>query len=125
VCADEPASPKPPAETLLASDLLDVLANLVDKSLVVIAERTAGETVRYRLLELIRQYALDRLREAGQEAATRDRHLAYFIDLAERAEPQLKSESQTRWLKYLDKELGNLRTALGGVPRTPAALLRD
>jgi predicted ATPase/DNA-binding SARP family transcriptional activator len=112
ICADEPISLKPDASTLLASDVLDMLANLVDKSLVLIAERTSGEAVRYRLLEPIRQYALDQLRAANAETATRDRHLAYFVAFAEQAELQLKSDSQLLWLSRLEKDHDNVRVAL-------------
>ncbi len=95
-----------------AGDVLDELADLVDKSLVVVAEREPGEAVRYRLLEPIRQYALDRLREADEEAPIRDRQLAYSIEFAEQAEPHLKGAQQVRWLKRLDREHDNLRAAL-------------
>jgi non-specific serine/threonine protein kinase len=120
VCADESAGRPPDTETLSVSDVLDVLADLVDKSLALTEERTAGEAVRYRLLEPIRQYALDRLRKAGAEAAARDRHLACFIDLAERAEPKLKGEAQLLWLRRLDKEHDNLRAALAWSARDPS-----
>ena len=114
VCVADAHAPEQPAETEgpYASDALDVLSNLVDKSLVTIADRPPGQAVRYRLLEPIRQYALDRLREAGAETAVRDRHLAYFIDFAEQAERQLKSESQLRWLERLEREHDNMRAAL-------------
>ena len=99
-------------DTVRVSDVLDLLSDLVDKSLVLIAEREPDEAVRYRLLEPIRLYALDQLREAGAEAALRDRHLAYLIDFAEQVEPEIKSASQLLWLKRLDKEHDNLRAAL-------------
>jgi non-specific serine/threonine protein kinase len=103
VCADE---------LLSAAEILDLLAGLVEKSLVSIAEREPGEGVRYRLLEPIAQYALEKLGQTGAEAAVRDRHLAYYIELAEQAEPQLKSEHQLLWLKRLEKEHDDLRAAL-------------
>jgi predicted ATPase/DNA-binding SARP family transcriptional activator len=99
-------------DSVRMSDVLDLLSDLVDKSLVLIAEREPDEAVRYRLLEPIRLYALDQLREAGEEATLRDRHLAYFIDFAEHVEPEIKSASQLVWLKRLDKEHDNLRAAL-------------
>ncbi|HSD82576.1 MAG TPA: tetratricopeptide repeat protein, partial [Anaerolineae bacterium] len=99
-------------DVLPVSVALDVLADLVDKSLVLIADRTPGEAVRYRLLEPIRQYALDRLREADEETIIRDRHLAYSIGFAEQAELQLKSASQLLWLMRLEKDHDNLRVAL-------------
>jgi predicted ATPase/DNA-binding CsgD family transcriptional regulator len=91
-------------------DVLVALGRLVDKSLVLVDE---GEgQVHYRLLETIRQYAHDRLREAGEVAATRDRHLGFFLDLAEAAEPQLEDVDQDHWRAMLEAEHDNLRAAL-------------
>ena len=99
-------------DLLRAADMLDLLSDLVDKSLLTIAERIPGVAVRYRLLEPIRQYALDRLRETGAEVEIRDRHLAHFAAFAEQAAVQLKQTDQLRWLQWLDAEHDNLRTAL-------------
>jgi predicted ATPase/DNA-binding SARP family transcriptional activator len=103
---------------LQAADVLDVLSDLVDKSLALIAEREPGEAVRYRLLEPIRQYAFDRLREAGEETSIRDRQLAYSSELAEQAEPHIKGADQLLWLKRLDKEHDNFRAALAWSAQT-------
>ena len=92
--------------------MLDLLSDLVDKSLVTVAERVPGIAVRYRLLEPIRQYALDELRRIDAEQTLRDRHLAYFASFAEQAEGQLKRADQLLWLPRLDKEHDNLRAAL-------------
>jgi predicted ATPase/DNA-binding SARP family transcriptional activator len=108
ICAD----PESMDVTVQAADVLDVLSDLVDKSMALIAEREPGEAVRYRLLEPIQQYACDRLREAGEETIIRDRHLAYSIEFAERLEPKIKGENQLLWLERLDKEHDNLRAAL-------------
>jgi predicted ATPase/DNA-binding CsgD family transcriptional regulator len=91
-------------------DLLVRVGRLVDKSLVV-ADRDDGPA-RYRLLETIRQYAHDRLREAGEAAATRDRHLDCFLTLAEEAEPELVGPDQDAWVARLETEHDNLRVAL-------------
>jgi len=115
ICIDQ----SPEEFSVRAGDVLDELSDLVDKSLVVIAEREPGEAVRYRLLEPIRQYALDRLREANEEAPTRERHLVHFIDFAEQAEAQLKTQHQLRWLKWLEKDHDNVRTALIWSTRSP------
>ncbi|WP_018658356.1 BTAD domain-containing putative transcriptional regulator [Actinomadura flavalba] len=80
----------------------DVLARLVDRSLVVHADG------RYRLLESVAAYALERLREAGEEDATRARHRAYYADLAAQADRGLRGPGQGRWLRRLDAEAGNL-----------------
>ena len=72
ICSDD--------ELLPEAEILDVLATLVDKSLV--DALSAGE-VRYRLLETVRAFAADRLAESGEAAAVRDRHAAYLLDLVE------------------------------------------
>jgi predicted ATPase/DNA-binding SARP family transcriptional activator len=114
VCADKSSVSRQTEQSDIVriSDVLDLLSDLVDKSLVLIAEREPDEAVRYRLLEPIRLYALDQLREAGAEPAMRDRHLAYFVGIAEQVEPKIKSDSQMLWLHRLDKEHDNLRAAL-------------
>jgi non-specific serine/threonine protein kinase len=91
-------------------ELLDLLPQLVDKS-PVLAEAQGG-TERYRMLETIRQYAAEKLAAARQEAVIRDRHLAYFLALAEEAEPELLGPAQRAWLVRLGKEHSNLRAAL-------------
>ena len=104
------------AEAVAAGDgihthaVLDLLPQLVDKSLV-IAEEQRG-AVRYRLLETIRQYARDRLLEAGEAERTRDRHLTYFLQLAELAEPKLRGSEESLFLVRLEEEHANLRLAL-------------
>jgi len=91
--------------------VLDGLDSLVNRSLVLADEIDEGEG-RYRLLETVRQYASERLATAGEEGRTRDRHLTYFLALAEAAEPELRGSEQTRWLAQLDGEHDNLRAAL-------------
>ncbi len=89
----------------------DVLARLVDKSLVV-----ATQGPRYRLLESIAAYAAGRLAESGEEEAVRERHRRHYLELAERAEPLLRGPDQREWLARLDAESANLRLALDGAP---------
>ncbi|MDP9411691.1 MAG: tetratricopeptide repeat protein, partial [Actinomycetota bacterium] len=93
-----------------AGDVLDLLANLVDKSLVV-AE--VPFRARYRLLEPVRQYALEKLGEAGEDEATRRAHAGFFLRLAERAEPGLTGAEQGAWLERLALDYDNLRAAMG------------
>ncbi len=113
VCADDAVSlAQTDDDRLRAGDMLDLVSDLVDKSLITIAERMPGVAVRYRLLEPIRQYALAELRRSDMESAVRDRHLAYFAAFAEQAEEQLKGKDQLQWLQRLDKEHDNLRAAL-------------
>jgi len=101
VCSDEEVN---------AWEALDLLASLVEKS-VVMAEEREGET-RYRLLETIREYAWERLRETEEETGWRDRHLQFFLGLAEAAEPNLNGAEQAQWLERLESEHDNLRAAL-------------
>jgi predicted ATPase/DNA-binding CsgD family transcriptional regulator len=93
-------------------DVLDLLGSLVDKSLVMAEER--GPKMRYRLLETVRQYGLDRLGDAGEIDAVRDRHLDYFLGLAERAAPELERKGHSEWIATLDPEGANL---LGAIDR--------
>jgi predicted ATPase/DNA-binding CsgD family transcriptional regulator len=97
-------------EDIAAPDVLDLLARLVDKSLVQAEERD-GEP-RYRLLETVRQYAAERLDEAGEGPAARDQHRDYFLALVERAAPALLGPDQAAWLDRIAVELDNLRAAL-------------
>jgi predicted ATPase/class 3 adenylate cyclase len=95
-----------------ALDVMDLLGSLVDKSLVV-ADR-GSESVRYRLLETIRQYSAQELVRAAGEAEAmrvRDRHAAYCLALAEAVAPRLTGPLQGRYLRRLDTEWGNLRAA--------------
>ena len=89
--------------------MLDLHASLSDKSLVMAEERDGA--TRYRLLETVRQYARDRLLESGQGESWRDRHLNFFLSLAEEAEPQLTGADQQAWLDRLDADHDNLRAA--------------
>lgn len=98
------------AEILDQAGLLDLLTHLVDKSLVVVHEYSAE--VRYDLLESIRQYALESLINANESAIMRANHLAFYLQLAEEAEPQLRTGKQLIWLARLEVEHDNLRTAL-------------
>ncbi|HEU5098754.1 MAG TPA: BTAD domain-containing putative transcriptional regulator [Roseiflexaceae bacterium] len=96
---------------LAGDEILEVLAHLVDKSLVVVEAQAGGEA-RYRLLETVRQYAWDRLCELGEAAAIRGQHAAYYLALAEAAEPKLRGPQQCVWLDQLEQEQDNLRAAL-------------
>ncbi|CAM04577.1 putative ATPase [Saccharopolyspora erythraea NRRL 2338] len=91
-------------------DVLDVLARLVDRSLVVSQPGRTGQ--RYRLLESVAAYCLDRLREAGELEAVRLRHARHHLVAAERAEPLLRGPHQRARLDELDAEAANLRSAL-------------
>jgi predicted ATPase/DNA-binding CsgD family transcriptional regulator len=98
------------AEAVCGSEVPVLLAQLIDKSLVQ-ADLGAGGG-RYHLLETVRQYARERLAELGQSEALRQRHAAFFVDLAEQAAPALSGRDQVRWLRRLDPEHENIHTAL-------------
>lgn len=102
VCADA---------TLHDVDVLNWLSHLVDKSLIAV-ESEAGGAARYRLLETLRQYAREKLVDAGEAKAVRARHLAFYLALAEQAEPHLHDAEQLTWLERLTQEHDNLRAAL-------------
>jgi predicted ATPase/class 3 adenylate cyclase len=93
-------------------EVLDLLAQLVNKSLVVVMEPSPSGETRYRMLETIRQYAREKLLETGGGEVVRDQHLAYFVKLVEQAEPELYRSDQAHWSNRLDDELDNLRVAL-------------
>jgi predicted ATPase len=92
-------------------DLLDQLASLSDKSLLVHEETSGGEP-RFRMLQVIREYARERLVESGEATELLRRHAGYFCLLAEEAEPYLTSASRSAWLERLEMELDNIRAAL-------------
>jgi predicted ATPase/DNA-binding SARP family transcriptional activator len=96
---------------LAADEVLYLLAGLVDKSLVVAAE-AVGDGVRYRMLETVRAYGAERRREAGEDEALARAHAGWFLELAERAEPELRRRDQLRWLARLAAERDNLHAAL-------------
>jgi predicted ATPase/DNA-binding XRE family transcriptional regulator len=101
VCAVDPIEPH---------QVLDALTSLVDKSLVQ-AEALEGDE-RYRLLETIRQYAEERLLEAGEAAGVRARHRDWYLALAERVAPELTTHRQERWYRRLAADHDNLRAAI-------------
>lgn len=91
-------------------EALDVLAALVDKSLVAVEDRRT-ERVRYRLLESMREYALEQLTHAGEAEAARRAHARYALALAERAAPELLGPQQRAWFWRLEQEHDNLCAA--------------
>jgi non-specific serine/threonine protein kinase len=99
------------SEGVAEARMLDLLSSLVGKSLVV-AETTSRVQARYRLLETIRDYALEKLEAAGEAVPLRDRHLDLFLARAEEAAPKLFDQYQQLWLNWLEGEHDNLRAAL-------------
>ncbi|KAB2347911.1 BTAD domain-containing putative transcriptional regulator [Actinomadura rudentiformis] len=91
-------------------DVLDSLARLVDRSLVVVSSGTEG--TRYRLLESVAAYCYERLQEAGEVEEIEGRHRRYYTELAALADSYLRGPTQREWLRRLDAETSNLRLAL-------------
>ena len=101
-----------------SGDILDLVANLAAKSLVIVTGQDNSQ--RYRLLETIRAYAADKLSGTGEQAELRDRHLAWFLDLAELAEAQLAGSGRRRLMQALEADQENFRRALGHSVETRA-----
>lgn len=99
VCADSPRR----------ADVLEMLARLVDQSLVVAG---GGSDARFRMLETLRRYAGERLAESGTADELRRRHAGYLLQLAERAEPLLRGPQQAVWLRRLEADQDNFNAAI-------------
>ena len=101
VCGTDPLGP---------DDVLDLLASLVDKSLVMFNER--GDTGRYRMLQTIRDYAREKL-EAREELPTiATRHCEYYFELSKRARDGITGPEQAEWIGRLEADLDNIRGAM-------------
>ncbi|HTP47869.1 MAG TPA: tetratricopeptide repeat protein [Casimicrobiaceae bacterium] len=94
-------------EDLPECEVFDLLAHLVEKSLVIVD----ATRERYRLLDTIRQYAEERLGQEGETDAVHNRHLAFYLAFAEKARPELSGPRQAAWLTILDAERENLLAA--------------
>ncbi len=92
---------------IVEADVLDLLARLVEKSLVVMD----AERERYTMLETVRQYAQERLDESDEAGEARARHLQFYLALAEKARPELVGPEQGTWLARLDLERENILAA--------------
>jgi non-specific serine/threonine protein kinase len=106
-------------EGITAEAVFELLAHLVDKSLV-LAEEQHG-AARYRMLETIRQYALAKLLDSNETNAVRDRHLSFCLRLAEDAEPHLSGPAQATWFARLEQDYANFHTALDWSLQEPDA----
>jgi predicted ATPase/DNA-binding SARP family transcriptional activator len=100
------------AEAVCGVDVLDVLVRLIDRSLVVPVAGVDG--MRYRLLESVAAYCVDKLHKAGEYESVRSLHRQYYVELASVAATHLYGAEQGVWLQRLDDESGNLRSALDG-----------
>lgn len=100
-----------PGEDIEPHEVLDWLTQLVSKSLVM-AERQPGQETRYHLLETTRQYAREKLLESGEGETVRDRHLAFYLRLAEEIEQKRKSAERLACTRQFKTENDNFRAAL-------------
>lgn len=113
------------AEAVAADDeqdrprILDLVAGLVDKSLLLV-EHTSHQA-RYRMLETVRVFGRQRLANATDASRVRDRHLNHFVAVARRAESGMRTPEQPRWKARLDLELDNMRIAMAYALATGAA----
>jgi non-specific serine/threonine protein kinase len=98
-------------------EILDLLSQLVDKSLVVVEDR--GGEARYRLLETVREYCRERLSDSGELDTLCRRHRGWFLALAKRTNPELIGKDKAVWLERLEAEHGNFRAALEWSEATP------
>ena len=114
VCGDQPEQ-----ETIMSDDVLDLLEQLISKSLV--SKEEAHGRTRFRMLETIRQYAFEKLVESGEKDLLHDKHLDFYLNLAESAEPYLRKTEQIDWLQQLDPEIENLRAALDWAMKSSSA----
>ncbi|HKY56193.1 MAG TPA: BTAD domain-containing putative transcriptional regulator, partial [Anaerolineales bacterium] len=101
-------------EGILRSQVIDLLGNLINKSLIRVEENLGSEDVetRYGMLETIREYAREKLREAREEVILRNRHLEFFLNMVEEVGPKLEGPEQKLLLDRLELEIDNLRAAM-------------
>jgi predicted ATPase/class 3 adenylate cyclase/DNA-binding CsgD family transcriptional regulator len=93
------------------ADVLERMASLLDKSLLQRSEQDGNE-LRFAMLETLREYGLEMLASAGEAQATHKAHAAYYLTLAEQAEPKFTGPQQLTWFERLEREHDNLRAAL-------------
>jgi predicted ATPase/DNA-binding SARP family transcriptional activator len=110
ICAGPPG---PQACPLPTGAVLPTLAGLVGKSLLT-RDDTQGDShePRYRMLDTVRAYGLERLVEASEDAATRDAAARYYLKLTETADPQLRTKTQAHWFRVLTAEQDNVNAAI-------------
>ena len=108
-------------------EVLELVASLVDKSLVIARQPASGEPdgVRYRMLQTVRAYAAERLADSGEQQRTRRAHLDHFLALATTAGPYLRTAEQLHWLQLLAADHDNLHAALRGADTGTALRLMD
>ncbi|MFL5761872.1 MAG: ATP-binding protein [Thermomicrobiales bacterium] len=108
-------------------DVFEGISALVEHSL--LRQDELDGDARYAMLETVREFGLEQLTAAGEDAELRRRHAGFFLNLAEQAAPELTGASQGHWLRHLDADHDNLRSALAwsletGMPETALRLGR-
>ncbi|HEX8249708.1 MAG TPA: protein kinase [Pyrinomonadaceae bacterium] len=101
----------PPDNRLSTTEILDLITSLIENSLLVQKE-TADDESRLRMLEVVREFALEKLEASGESLAVKKNHAAFFLALAQKAEPEIFGEQGGKWLDRLEEEHENLRAAL-------------
>ncbi len=104
-------------DVIESRNVLDLITQLVMKSLVVVDQESAGER-RYHLLEMIRQYTHEKLMNSGDDEKIRTLHLNYFLNLSTQARLALRGPSRVDWMERLNDERNNLRAALHWAEKT-------
>ena len=116
------------AEALLGAEALEILAELQERSLVLIVKSLSEnetDSVRYRMLEPLREFGREKLSVSGEEEEAQKSHALCFLDFAERAREKLRSSEEKCWLSRLRNELENLRDAIHWTERNqPQIALR-
>ena len=108
ICADTETNAR--EQALQADEIFDLMIQLTDKSL--LFTEPHPEETRFNFLETIHEFAREKLNQAGEEVVLRNRHLAYFRQMAERVETEVEYENQTFWLDRCETEHNNMRAAL-------------
>jgi predicted ATPase len=99
------------AEAVLGDRAVDLLGSLADRSLVEVA--VEGDGHRYRLLETIRQYGQGKLADSGNEPTARAAHADFFLEFAEAGERGLRGMDQAAWMRRIESDHDNIRSAIG------------
>jgi predicted ATPase/transcriptional regulator with XRE-family HTH domain len=99
------------SQSAFHKSVTDLIASLLDKSLLQRTIDAQGEP-RFSMLITIQQFAIQRLREWGEETAARDMHLEFFLELAEQADQNIHGPAQVAWIDRLEEEQDNFRAAL-------------
>jgi predicted ATPase len=93
-------------------DVLGNLENLIEKSLIRYAPQGANGSLRFQMLQAVREYALDRLTGKAETEQTRRRHASYFLEMVESAEPAIGTPEQLHWMRRIEQEWENIQIAL-------------